>query len=162
MSFPIASEECPALLKLAFGERPGGVVGVAFDMGSERIERDRCRLLILQALIEEMQRAVRGAGGLCPRAGALTRVGFSIRPQLARGCRMLHRRSGNLPRHARAGGHPVFWAAVFAAFLDSRFRGNDESLRHSAKNLPLKGAGAGWADLDCSADGNGSDIVGGF
>ena len=41
-------------------------------------------------------------------------------------------------RHARAGGHPVFSAPLFAAFLDSRFRGNDASLRHPAKNLPPK------------------------
>jgi hypothetical protein len=33
----------------------------------------------------------------------------------------------------------VFWAAFFAAFLDSRFRGNDASALLSVKNLPLKG-----------------------
>src|SRR5712692_10659424 len=46
-------------------------------MGEERIKGDRClreqgilcRLLALQALVEEMQRAVQGAGGLCRRSG---------------------------------------------------------------------------------------------
>ncbi len=30
-----------------------------------------------------------------------------------------------------------------AFFLDSRFRGNDASFFHSAKNLPFKGQGSG-------------------
>jgi hypothetical protein len=35
-------------------------------------------------------------------------------------------------------GHPVWWTPVFTDWLDSRFRGNDESLPPLAKNLPLK------------------------
>jgi len=46
-------------------------------MGEKRVKGDRCRReqdilcrrLALQALVEEMQRAVQGAGGLCHRSG---------------------------------------------------------------------------------------------
>jgi len=62
-------------------------------MGEERIKGDRClreqgilcRLLALQALVEEMQRAVQGAGGLCgrPRPAGQTAIVAQVVAEVA-------------------------------------------------------------------------------